>query len=606
MTEDMDETHVGLARYRRMALSQVPAQPQVVTPSSSQQPTRVSQPAGEPQPAETRAARSARRASSDEDLDWLYRDSKKASANRSAPIQFLSTDDGVEGSHLTAYEPEETSDEPLEDSEEPSETSEEPAASGKKPKKIISRRRKYIYRGLIALGVVVALILSIGGYYVFKATSALCNATNGTDCNVGTVARMVGQVVLVGGGGQQGAEPLKTDGNGRTNILLLGTSDDRPDSGGGAWLTDSILIISLSQARQDAYMISVPRDLWVQYGGWCTFGYQGKINVAYECKGAKSGNTAAETQKALTDTIPIFENITGLKIQYAANLNYSVLVSLVKAVGGKITVKLNTTDSRGIYDINTGIKLQPNTATCPSKNTKPLVCTLTPYQTLNLARARNSDGGYGLASSNFNREQNQQAIIVGLMDQASKNGLFGNLPGINTALEGIGTNLRSTFSIDDIPLVASLVQNIPAANFTSLDFANASPAIVHTANMNGQSSVVPIAGTFNYTALQNWIAKKMTPATAADEAATIDVLNGTTVAGEANTIADEIKALGLKVGIIGNYSSQLATTQIYDVTRNKPLTSSILAKQFGVKVTKGVPDGFTPGSMTDFVVIIGG
>jgi len=470
----------------------------------------------------------------------------------------------------------------------------------------LGRRRGAIFSsvaGLLTVLLILGPVVPVA-YFASKATSALCNVTNGQDCNLISAVTAVGHVF----NGGSPHSTIKTDANGRTNVLLLGTSDDRPDadSGTGSWLTDSIMVVSVSQSAHNAYMISIPRDLWVTYPAGCPAGTQGKVNAVYQCNGAASGNSPAQDQAALTATIPTFEDITGLQIQYAANINYSVLVSLVNAVGGSITVNVVSTDPRGIYDVNTGLTLNPNTPQCPTEATQPMICTVDAETALALARARNSDGGYGLAASNFNREQNQQAIIVGLMEQASSNGLFADLAGVTTALDGIGANLRSTFSTSEIPALMSLARDIPATSFTSLDFISANPAIVGTPMIAGQSAVAPLAGTFDYSAIQAWIATNLSSDPAAAEGATIDVLNGSGQSGIAAATASDLKALGYTIGTIGNYSDTTSNTQVYDITGNKPLTSAALAEKFGVAVTSGSPAGYEPSRQADFVVILGG
>ena len=79
-------------------------------------------------------------------------------------------------------------------------------------------------------------------------------------------------------------QPLAKDANGRSNFVIFGTAeDDEGGEHGGANLTDSILVLSVDQAKKDAYMISLPRDLWVTYADTCTVGNQGKLNAAYYC-----------------------------------------------------------------------------------------------------------------------------------------------------------------------------------------------------------------------------------------------------------------------------------------------------------------------------------
>ena len=76
--------------------------------------------------------------------------------------------------------------------------------------------------------------------------------------------------------------PLKQDENGRSNFLILGTSEDDPGHGGSD-LTDSMLVVSLDQNNNDIYMFSIPRDLYVDYGEACLAGYSGKINAYFSC-----------------------------------------------------------------------------------------------------------------------------------------------------------------------------------------------------------------------------------------------------------------------------------------------------------------------------------
>jgi len=475
------------------------------------------------------------------------------------------------------------------------------AAKPKSAKKATSQRHKADRRALTVMIVILALLLSVAGYYVWRVTATVCSVTSGEGCNPGSVISVLGNAL--GGGGN--LVPLKTDANGRTNVLLMGTSDDRTDGAGGDWLTDSIIVVSINAKDQTAFMISIPRDLWVKYPTSCWVGTQGKVNAVFTCNGASDKATLTQLQNALKATIPTFEQITGLDIQYAMDLNYAVLESLTNAVGGGIYVDLYPSSPKGIYDVNTGLKLAPNTVRCPGASVTPMHCGLSTDLVMALARARGSDGGYGLDGSNFAREQNQQAIIVGLLNQAKLNGILGNLGGVNTALQGLGDNLRSTIAPNELATWVALAQQIPPANFKSLDFVNAKPTLVASADMGGQSALVPASGTFTYTGIQKWIAKQMSADPAVLEGANIDVLNASGTVGKATTAANALQNLGFTIGNVTNYSTKVTGTQVYDITGTKPQTSAALAKQYGVTVTSGTPPGYKPSSTTDFVVIIG-
>lgn len=73
-------------------------------------------------------------------------------------------------------------------------------------------------------------------------------------------------------------QPLKKDANGRSNFVVFGTAeDDENGEHGGANLTDSIMVLSVDQVKKDAYMISLPLDLWVTYEETCTVGNQASL-----------------------------------------------------------------------------------------------------------------------------------------------------------------------------------------------------------------------------------------------------------------------------------------------------------------------------------------
>jgi len=598
------------------------ARPTPPTPAAT--PRRVApEPPATPLNQPPAPAASAHRGVSQADFDWLYRGDTPATTAPAAssaapaspvvpafvpvprpsvpaPVPFTAPAPQSYDVDDYSYTGDETGDYEDYADEEPTPPTQQKSRGSKKPE---SANRRFLRRTLTVILVILAIIVSVAGFYLWRVVNTVCSVTSGDSCNVGSVISVLGDAI----GGNSNGTPLKTDSNGRTNVLLLGTSDDRTDVGGGDWLTDSIIVVSLSQTDKNAFMISIPRDLWIKYTGGtaCSVGYQGKVNAAFYCNGAGDKATLAQLQTALKATIPTFEQITGLDIQYAADLNYAVLSSLTNAVGGGIVVDLYPTDSKGIYDVNTGLKLQPNSKNCPGSSIDPMECGLSPDLVMALARARNSDGGYGIGGGNFNREQNQQAIIVGLLKQAKTNGILTNLAGVNTALQGIGDNLRSTVAPNEIASFLTLAQEIPPTSFTSLDLVNAKPALVATGMVNDLSVVLPTAGMFNYTAIQKWIAKQISADPAVLENATIDVLNATGTAGKAATAATTLENLGFTVGNVTNYSTKVTGTQVYDLTGNKPLTSAALAKQYGVTVTTGPPPGYKASSTTDFVVIIG-
>jgi len=132
--------------------------------------------------------------------------------------------------------------------------------------------------------------------------------------------------------------------DGRVNILLVGYSKDDPGHD-GAELTDSILILSLDNQKKTGYMLSIPRDLYIEIPGYGT----ARVNEAYQA-GEKSGfkedgypdGGVGLLEKTISDKLDI-------KFHYYAVIDYGTVKDIVKALDG-ITVKIDSKDPRGIYD----------------------------------------------------------------------------------------------------------------------------------------------------------------------------------------------------------------------------------------------------------------
>lgn len=109
---------------------------------------------------------------------------------------------------------------------------------------------------------------------------------------------------------------LKTDDNGRVNVLLLGVSGAGHD---GPNLTDTIMVVSYDIKTHHADLISLPRDLWSDK-------YKGKVNSIYEI-GLSKGGGLGFAEKELG-------NILGLSIPYAVRLDFSGFIKAIDLVGG--------------------------------------------------------------------------------------------------------------------------------------------------------------------------------------------------------------------------------------------------------------------------------
>lgn len=408
------------------------------------------------------------------------------------------------------------------------------------------------------------------------------------------------------------ARPLKMDENGRSNVLVFGTSEDDPGHE-AAYLTDSIMVISIDQNKKDAYMMSIPRDLIVDYGEACFAGYQGKINALYGCY-SDEGSPEKEKDGAAALKNKVGD-ILGLDIQYYAHVNYTVVRDTVKALGS-IDVTIESTDPRGIMDSNFDWKCKAGNARASRatilKNCPPNghfidfpngKVTLDPERALYLAQARGASAPtYGLERSNFDREVNQQKIVKAIREKAVSVGTLTDVGKVTGLIDALGKNLRTDFATAEVRTLMQLGQDIPSDAIQSLSLVKEGEELVTT----GMGGVVPSAGTFEYAEIQAFVDKNMSSDPVAREAANIVVMNGTGVAGVALTESGRLTEAGYTVSNATNApTSDYKTTTIYRInTTEKAGTAKALSKRYGVQLVTTAPS-FTVDEGVDFVVIVG-
>jgi len=166
-----------------------------------------------------------------------------------------------------------------------------------------SRRRTFVIM-LVALGLVV------GG-----CTAALFGLQARYDRNI---ERLEDPFAGLEGRPDPGPE-------GTLNYLLLGA--DSAEAGGGASRTDSIMLVHLPADRDGAYVMSIPRDSWVEIPGRG----MAKINAAYAFGGAPL-------------LIQTMESLTGVRIDHLAVLDFDGFVEMTDALGG---VEVNVGEATG-------------------------------------------------------------------------------------------------------------------------------------------------------------------------------------------------------------------------------------------------------------------
>ena len=432
------------------------------------------------------------------------------------------------------------------------------------------------------VAIVLAVILvGVGGFVLWRAFIAGNNVFQG---NIFDLVQ---------------SQPLKEDANGRSNFVIFGTAeDDEGGEHGGANLTDSIMVISVDQDKKDAYMISLPRDLWVDYAETCTVGNQGKINAVYFC----ASNDGQDEEAGAAALQAKAGEILGLDIQYYVHMNFTAVVDAVDAVGG-VEVTIQSEDPRGILDRNFDWKCNYQCYYVKYENGQKVL--LDGEHALALARARNAQGGYGLPGGNFDREKNQQMIIKALREKAVSAGTLTNLGAVTGLIDALGNNLRTNIETKEIRTLMGLGNDIASDSIIPLTLVDEDEPLVTTGMVSGQSVVRPIAGVMNYREIQSYIKRNVNSSPITREEPHVTVLNGGRAAGVAGTESDRLSDEGFIIDVVDNApDGTYARVEIYQLDETKTASAEKLAQLYGTTVKTTAPPVSVVGD-SDFLIILG-
>lgn len=238
--------------------------------------------------------------------------------------------------------------------------------------------------------------------------------------------------------------PLRSDENGRTNILLLGMSGEGYKS---QHLTDTIMLVSIDTKNYRSGMLSIPRDLYVKIPK--TNNYHTKINAIYTFSIKNKELSSSESMKNIKTVI---KNVTGQKVHYYVNLDFAGFKNIIKELGGiDVEVKDDIYDSRypgpnysyETFEIKKGFQhLDAETA-------------------LKYARVRHTKGG------DFGRAARQQQVMAAAKKKAFSLGTVANPTKITAIIDTLGDHLKTDIQLAEIPSFIDLADKVNIYQTTS-------------------------------------------------------------------------------------------------------------------------------------------
>jgi LCP family protein required for cell wall assembly len=289
--------------------------------------------------------------------------------------------------------------------------------------------------------------------------------------------------------------PLSTQtgymqGFGRVNLLVLGYGGGGHD---GAYLTDSMMVISLIPSSGSTTLLSVPRDLWVDVP--LGSGQYAKINAAYTWGLAHGyGGLVPGTQAAGAVAAQEASDITGLNVPYWLAMDFQGFRKLVDTLGGvTITVPTAFTARYPRNDdpsIDAGWEVIHFTTGAQHMNGE---------RAIEYARARYvqdppSEG------TDFARSVRQQLLLRAILARARQTSAWPRLADAATALQGA---LTTNLSLVDLALFAEKL-DFHHAHHIGLSTEN---VLVDATSDDGQAILMPANG--DWGAVRQYVASQL-------------------------------------------------------------------------------------------------
>jgi LCP family protein required for cell wall assembly len=392
---------------------------------------------------------------------------------------------------------------------------------------------------------------------------------------------------------------LKGEDQGRVNILLAGNSADDVGHNGGE-LTDSIMILSLDTKNHRAFLLSVPRDLYVpiQNNG------SSKINTAYVYGKQQKFKAAGYPDGGMGLLEKTIKDNLGITTNYYALINYAALRDAVNAVGG-VKVTINSSAVCGLYDPSIDW-----TTHGPLVDLSNGTHTLNGQQALNLSRARgDARGSCGYAKSDFTRTQNQRMLLLALKNRVFSTGVLANPIKLSKLFDSLGRNVKADMQLSEVRRLNDLLKDVDNGKIKSygLDDINGKNYLTNYRTSSGQSALVPAAGVDDFTEIKQVLRRLMSTNKVVQEEAKVVVLNGTKQYGLASKNETLLADRNISVTMIADAKTMTSSTYIISnktATTKKAATLKALKALYGTHVTTSNPYA-TLYKDADFIVVLG-
>jgi LCP family protein required for cell wall assembly len=385
--------------------------------------------------------------------------------------------------------------------------------------------------------------------------------------------------------GWEPGEPLpRWEGTDRVNVLVMGI--DQREYEQGPWRTDTMLVLTIDPVTMTGGMLSIPRDLWVPIPGF----EDARINQAHfigEVYDYPGGGPAL--------AVKTVQYNLGIHIHYYARVNFRAFEEIVDLIGGiDVYVEEEVVDPAYPDDDTPGYD--------------PLYIPagwqhLDGEMALKYARTRHSAGG------DFDRARRQQQVLMAVFDQVTRLDLLPQLaPRAPELWETLQGSIVTDLTLDEIIALARLASEVEPDNIHYGVIDEHYTQFWETPD--GQQVLIPLRDRMRelrdyiLTAQPALPAEEDPAARLAAEAATVEVLNGTTTEGLAGRTAEFIQQNGLQVAHTDNADRSDYTDSLVIVYTGKNYTADYIVGLLDLPPT-AVVHGPDPSAKYDISIILG-
>ena len=400
------------------------------------------------------------------------------------------------------------------------------------------------------------------------------------------------------------SKQLKGEENDRVNILLLGMGGEGHD---GAYLTDTMILVSFKPSTKQVSLISIPRDLVAPASDWRKIN---SINAYAEQKNPGSGGEV--TAQAMSELLQV-------PIDYYVRADFNGFAKVIDELGG-IEVNVENTLDDYSYPI-IGQEDNPNYyARYEHLHFDKGLQTMDGETALKYARSRHAAGSEG---SDFARARRQQLVLEAIKEKLLSKQTLLNPVTIGKLINEFSKNISTNLSVWEMVRAWDLVKDVNRDQIINKVLSDAPDGLlVSSTGTDGAYILVPRSGNFSeiinlakniFTLNAVNTADKITAKkiTAITDNASVTILNGTWIANLASKTAAILEPSEFKILKTGNAPERNYTqSTVYDLTAGQKQNSLNTLKTItGATQSFDSPDWLktyqNASSTSDFLLILG-